>query len=60
MTELTIKERLMRLETQMKELLENHFPHLQEDMRSMKTQNSWILRALFVVMLGIIANLIIQ
>jgi len=60
MTELTIKERLMRLETQMKELLENHFPHLQEDMRSMRSQNTWILRALFVMMIGIIANLVIK
>ena len=60
MTELTIKERLMRLETQMKELLENHFPHLQEDMRSMRSQNTWILRALFIMMIGIIANLVIK
>ena len=60
MTELTIKERLMRLETQIKTILTNDLPHIQSDMRSLKTQNSWILRALVLALVGIVADLIIR
>ncbi len=60
MTDLTIKERLMKLETQMKELLTNHLPHLQSDMKTMKSQNAWIIRGVILMLLGIIANFIVQ
>ena len=60
MVDLTIKERIMRLETQMKELLTNHLPHLQSDMKSMKNQNAWIIGGVILMLLGIIADIIIR
>ena len=60
MADLTIKERIMRLETQMKELLTNHLPHLQSDMKSMKNQNTWIIGGVILMLLGIIADILIR
>jgi len=60
MVELTIKERLMKLETLMTTIMNNHLPHIQDDIKSVKTQCSWFMRIMIGTLLVLVANLVIM
>ena len=54
------EHRITTLEVLMEQVLDNHIPHIESEMTSMKKQNGWIIRGVILMLLGIIADIIIR
>ena len=53
-----MEKRIERIESDIKEIKENHLSHIQEDMAVVKTNQQWIMKFFWVVITASVAGLI--
>ena len=53
-----MEKRIEKIETEIKEIKENHLAHIQEDLIEVKTNQKWMMKFFWIVVTASVAGLI--